>query len=241
MVRRQQLADRGIRPKVKSPGTPPLLRETQRLFWIEIAKGVIPAAAAIVVGASQPVGQRWFHNAGGMPPFQLEPLSSRYISFAERIQIEYLLSQKAKVREIARVLDRHPSSISHEIRRNAATRADASGYRANVAQWKAGLAAKRPKVAKLVADPRLRDYVQERLSGGIVAEDGRVVLGPVSPRFTGSNKPFRKDRAWVRAWSPERIANRLKIAYPNDESMRISHEAIYQSLYTQGRRGSFKR
>ena len=216
---------------MKSPGTPPLLRETQRLFWIEIVKGVIPAAAAIVVGASQPVGQRWFHNAGGMPPFQLQPLSSRYISFSERIQIEYLLSQKAKVREIARVLDRHPSSISREIRRNAATRVDASGYRAHVAQWKAELAAKRPKVAKLVANPRLRDCGRERISGGIVAEDGRVVLGPVSPRFTGSNKPFHKDRAWVRAWvrawSPEQIANRITIDYPDDRSMRISHEAIY--------------
>ena len=68
------------------------------------------------------MGQRWFHNAGGGSPFQLEPLSSRYLSFDERMQIEYLLSQNAKVREIARVLDRHPSSISREIRRNAATR-----------------------------------------------------------------------------------------------------------------------
>ena len=134
MVRRQQLADRAIRPKMESPGWPGHQRETQRLFWIEIAKGLIPAAAAIAIGASQPVGQRWFHNAGGMPPFDLEPLSSRYLSFAERMQIEYLLSQNAKVREIARVLDRHPSSISREIRRNAATRIGESGYRANVAQ-----------------------------------------------------------------------------------------------------------
>jgi IS30 family transposase len=222
---------------MKSPGSPPHQREAQQLFWIEIAKGVIPAAAAIAVGASQPVGQRWFHNAGGMPPFDLEPLSSRYLSFAERMQIEYLLNQNAKVREIARVLDRHPSSISREVQRNAATRiGGGSGYRANVAQWKAELAAKRPKVAKLVANPRLRDYVQERLSGGILAEDGRVVLGPVSPRFTGNNKPFRKDRAW----SPEQIANRLRIDYPGDRSMRISHEAIYQSLYIQGR-GALKR
>ena len=241
MVRRQQLADRAVRPAMKSPGSPPHQRETQRLFWIEIAKGLIPATAAIAVGASQPVGQRWFHNAGGMPPFDLEPLSSRYLSFAERMQIEYLLSQNAKVREIARVLDRHPSSISREIRRNAATRiGGGSGYRANVAQWKAELAAKRPKVAKLVANPRLRDYVQERLSGGIINKDGTAILGPPSPRFTGINKPFRKDRAWVRAWSPEQIANRLRIDYPDDRSMRISHEAIYQSLYIQGR-GALKR
>jgi len=175
-----------------------------------------------------------------MPPFTLEPPCGRYLSFAERIQIEYLLSQHVKVREIARALNRDPSTISREIRRNAATRSRTCVYVASVAQWKAELAAKRPKVAKLVANPRLKDYVQERLCGGVVAEDGTVVLGPPPPRFTGNNRPFRKDRAWVRAWSPEQIANRIKIDFPDDRSMRISHEAIYQSLYIQGR-GALKR
>ncbi len=67
MVRRQQDADRAVRAAMRSPGAPPHQREVQRLFWVGIAKGVLPAEAAIAVGASQPVGQRWFHNAGGMP------------------------------------------------------------------------------------------------------------------------------------------------------------------------------
>jgi hypothetical protein len=65
---------------MRSPGHPPHQRETERLFWMEIAKGLMPIEAAAAVGASQPVGQRWFHNAGGMPPFELEPLSGRYLS-----------------------------------------------------------------------------------------------------------------------------------------------------------------
>ena len=32
--------------------------------------------------------------------------------------------------------------------------------------------------------------------------------------------------------SPDIIAGRIKLDYPNDESMRISHEAIYQYIYT---------
>lgn len=32
-------------------------------------------------------------------------------------------------------------------------------------------------------------------------------------------------------WSPEEIANRLKLDYPKSKDMRISHEAIYQHLY----------
>ena len=42
------------------------------------------------------------------------------------------------------------------------------------------------------------------------------------------------------AWSPEQIANRLPVDFPDDESMRISHEAIYQSLYVESR-GALKR
>nr|WP_246228026.1 IS30 family transposase [Mycolicibacterium helvum] len=133
-----------------------------------------------------------------------------------------------------------PSTVSRELRRNAATRGYTSEYRASVAQWKAELTAKRPKTAKLVTNPRLHAYVQQRLSGQISRPDGSIVAGPQPPRWTGNNKPHRKDRAWVQAWSPEQIANRIKLDFPDDESMRISHEAIYQSLYIEGR-GALKR
>ena len=137
------------------------------MFCIEIAKGLLPEEAARVVGASQPVGGRWFHNAGGMPPFKLEPLSGRYLSFHEREEIALLKVQGAGVRKIARTIGRDPGTVSRELRRNAATRGQKLEYRASVAQWKAGLTARRPKPAKLVANLRLCEYVQERLSGQI--------------------------------------------------------------------------
>ncbi len=134
------------------------------------------------------------------------------------------------VREIARAIGRDPGTISRELRRNAATRGGKLDYRASVAQWKADMAARRPKTAKLVTNPRLHAYVQQRLAGQISRPDGTLIAGPLPPRWTGRNKPHRKDRAWVRAWSPEQIANRIKVDFPDDESMRISHEAIYQAL-----------
>lgn len=36
-------------------------------------------------------------------------------------------------------------------------------------------------------------------------------------------------------WSPEQISGWLKVAFPDDPSMRISHETIYRSLFIQAR------
>ena len=241
MGRRQQAADRAMRAKLRSPGRPKFQRHVEVAFWEQIANGLLAEEAAGVIGVPQAVGARWFHNAGGMAPFDLKQQpSGRYLSFAEREEIALLKAQDKGVREIARTIGRDPGTVSRELRRNAATRSGRVEYRASVAQWKADRAARRPKTAKLVANPRLHKYVQERLSGEITAPDGTVVAGPPPPRFTGRNKPHRKDRAWVRAWSPEQIANRIKIDFPDDESMRISHEAIYQALYIEGR-GALKR
>jgi IS30 family transposase len=219
---------------MKSPGAPRHRREIEREFWREIAMGLLPEEAASRVGVSQAVGGRWFRHGGGMPTVGLAPLSGRYLSFREREEIALLKVQGAGVREVARQLCRAPSTISRELRRNAATRGGKLDYRASVAQWKADLVARRPKTAKLVANDRLHDYVQERLSGQVRRPDGIPVAGPAAA-WTGRNKPRRGDRRWVAAWSPEQIANRIKVDFPDDESMRISHEAIYQALFVQSR------
>ena len=36
-------------------------------------------------------------------------------------------------------------------------------------------------------------------------------------------------------WSPEEIAARLRLEFPDDPMMQVSHETIYQSLFVQGR------
>lgn len=164
------------------------------------------------------------------PPFERPELSGRYLSFREREEIALLKAQNAGVREIARKLGRSPSTISRELRRNAATRGGKLDYRASVAQWKAELVAQRPKIAKLVVNDQLREYVQQRLSGQVRGLDGTAVAGPVAGPWKGRNKPHRGDRRWVTGWSPEQIAHRLRMEFPDDESMRISHEAIYQAF-----------
>lgn len=233
--RRQWRADRALRPPMRSPGRPEASRAVQRQFWRLIATGINSAEAALTVGVSVPVGARWFRHAGGMPPISLAEPTGRYLSFAEREEIALLRAQRVGVREIARRIGRDPGTISRELRRNAATRGGKQEYRALVAQWKAQQAAKRPKTAKLVTNDRFRGYVQERLVGNVRRPDGTIVVGPEPPAWKGLNKPHRQDRRWATAWSPEQISHRLKVDFPDDESMRISHEAIYQSLFIQGR------
>jgi IS30 family transposase len=229
------------RPAMHSPGRPPAWRREQRQgFWDLIARGVSSEQAALSVGVSQPVGSRWFREAGGMPDMETGPLSRRFLSIEDREEIALMRAQEAGVRQIARALGRSPSTISRELRRNAATRGGQLGYRATNAQWHADRRARRPKTAKLAANERLRKYVQDRLDGKVVRADGKPAAAPNAKLWKGRRHGRRTDRHWATAWSPEQIAGRLRVDFPDDESMRISHEAIYQALYIQGR-GALRR
>ena len=163
-----------------------------------------------------------------------KPRSGRYLAFAEREEIALALAQDFGVREIARRLGRAASTVSRELRRNAATRSGGLEYRASTAQWHAERSARRPKRAKLAINAALRAYVQDRLAGQVVAQDGAAVRGPIVP-WKGRRHGPRQKRRWGMAWSPEQIAQRLRHDFPGDETMQISHEAIYQALYVQGR------
>ena len=237
---KRRRSDRAGRPAMRSPGRPPgWRREHRQRFWAAIARGATSEAAGVEAGVSPAVGVRWFREGGGMPSVTQAPLSGRYLSFTEREEIALLRAGGCGVREIARQLGRSPSTMSRELRRNAATRSGGLEYRASTAQWHADRRACRPKPAKLAVNAELRRYVQDRLSGAVERPDGDAVDGP-EVRWIGRRHGRRQDRRWAKSWSPEQISARLRLDFPDDESMRISHEAIYQSLYVQGR-GALRR
>ena len=158
------------RSPLRSPGRPSVAARSERqLFWTLISTGLSSAAAAIKAGVSQPVGTRWFREAGGMLPATFgpaaKPLSGRYLSMAEREEIALLLFQDHSLQEIGRRLGRSASTISREVRRNATTRSSGLEYRATVAQWHAERSARRPKATKLTGNAALRSYVEDRLAG----------------------------------------------------------------------------
>ena len=179
-------------------------RRIEREFWRGVRAGLSTYDAARAAGVGTTTATRWFREAGGMSPLELVDPSSRFLTLFEREQIAVLYAERLSFREIGRRLGRSASTISREIKLNGGGRRDR--YWGTVAQSKAETQARRPKESKLARCPRLRAYVQEKLS-------------------------------CQEHWSPEQISHRLIVDFPHDEEMRISHEAIYQAIYIQGRGG----
>jgi transposase, IS30 family len=58
------------------------------------------------------------------------------------------------------------------------------------------------------------------------------------PKTTKLSRPrlAAQVTSWLKQWwSPQEIAGRLRIEYPGDPMMQVSHETIYQALFVQGR------
>jgi IS30 family transposase len=196
---------------MKSWSRLPVPREHRRMFWWELrAHGRIPVAAQ-AAGITTWSAQAWIRKAGGMPDVSLVKPSGRLLSFAEREEIALLRAEGSSARQIARVLGRAPSTITRELA--AGTHPDVRRYKASVAHRRAEERLARPKPGKLASNPALTAWVSDRLAGR------------------------RPGTGTVRAWSPQQISRHLRLEFPDDEGMRISHEAIYQSLYVLGRGG----
>jgi IS30 family transposase len=135
---------------------------------------------------------------GGVAP-RARCRSARALTLAEREEISRGLCAHLSIREIARRLDRAPSSVSREITRNTEK---ASLYRAHLADQQAWDRALRPKPCLLRQNPKLARIVAQKLELD---------------------------------WSPQQICGWLAREFPDDESMQVSHETIYKSLFIQAR------
>lgn len=94
----------------------------------------------------------------GVDPYRR--ISSRYLSFEERVVIADLLREHVSFRAIGRRLGRSASSIQREVHRNHSAEGP---YRAETAQLKACARRLRPKIPKLLGNKRLWAYVCNRL------------------------------------------------------------------------------
>ncbi len=196
------MAGRGV------PGVAPQTAKREQYAAL-IARGVGNAEACRIVGVNRRTGKRWRHgrmvtsSSGRVLHYApvvggagRREVSGRFLSEDERVRIADLRRAGEGVRAIAKALDRSPSTVSRELRRNVEA---ASGvYRPHAAQRLAAQRRARPKVGKLVADTELRAFVGDKLK---------------------------------RRWSPEQIAQALRVEFPGQPHRHLVPETIYQAVY----------
>jgi transposase, IS30 family len=94
-------------------------------------------------------------------PIEEQSISARFLSVEERIEIADLHRTGMSLREIARRLDRSPSTISREVRRNA--HPSSGDYRPWAAQRRSVRRRARPKQGKIAGNAELRDFIAKAL------------------------------------------------------------------------------
>ena len=97
-------------------------------------------------------------RCGGIRP-RARCRSARALTVAEREEISRGIASGRSLRSIARVLNRSPSTLSREVRRNGGR----TRYRASEADKQAWKRARRPKRCRLACRPQLRQLVEEKL------------------------------------------------------------------------------
>ncbi|MGW3483741.1 IS30 family transposase [Rhodococcus indonesiensis] len=195
----------------KGPGRRPQSAKRQRFMELR-ARGWSIVAAAREVGVSRSTGKNWHRGytvyrngtAVGIVPaldrLAVREISSRFLSQEERIEIADLRQSGLSLRTIAARLNRSPSTISREVRRNTV---DGRSYRPFDAHRLATARRARPHRRRLDTHDQLGSLVAELLS---------------------------------RRWSPQQISRHLRQRFPDDPTMRLCHESIYQAVYQPGSR-----
>ena len=228
-----------------------LLRERRERYFRLVVGGMASAEACRVVGVSKRTGKVWRNGRtrrSGRDELPVLPYvvmetntdtrvvnrhnastevygaSGKYLSLDDRLLIADLVRTGASVREIARRLGRPASTVSRELQRcngNSNGSSANSNANSNGGSAIAGRNGYNPFLAH-------KRFVER-------------MTRPHPSKLASNEELWQYVQEKLRLkWSPEQISKRLKVDFPYNESMRISHEAIYQSIYVQGR-GELKR
>lgn len=144
--------------------------EVRRRAFGLLAQGFVTGEVADMVGVSRATISSWRAEVGGVirEPAQL---SARYLSREERYEIARLRDAGHGVREIGRRMNRAASTISRELARprrpagdRGRPRGPGRGYQPEACHRAAVLARARSRGTKLSRHPRLRDWVQAKLT-----------------------------------------------------------------------------
>jgi len=201
-----------------------------RQFWSLVGMGMSAEDAGVAVGVSRLSGRRWFAEAGGVKPTFVDeaaPRSRPRLSVQEREEIQDGIARGESIRSMARRLGRAPSTVMREINRNASFRGPGR-YRARYrfgARWAGGWD---PRPRYRASQAHTRAWRNARRSRPGKLATNRRLHDEVQARLENEQH------------SPQQIARRLRIDFPDDAEMQVSHETIYQAIYVQGK-GNLRR
>ncbi len=198
-------------------------RDQQRQFWLRIRAGKLREEAATDIGLHSATGERWFSQAGGViPAYVRTAYSGRYLTLAEREDIFAGVERGESIRFIAKGLGRAPSTVLRELRRNMRHRYRTQGLLRPHGGLRRTLPWDyRPSLAQQRADAMAVRPKQAKLATNLLLRE--LVEAKLKEQL-----------------SPEQISAQLRREFPSGTEMWVSHEAIYQSIYVQGR-GALRR
>lgn len=133
--------------------------QTKRRFFELIRQGASGQAASLAVGVSPSCGSLWFIDAGRVD-FVDRPISSRYLTQDDRIEIADGLIAGEAVKSIAARIGKSYQTVYREIARN--TKPDGR-YQPWFAHGQAHLRRRRPRPRRLAVDGKLRAAVAGQL------------------------------------------------------------------------------
>jgi transposase, IS30 family len=134
--------------------------EVKRRYFELIRQGLSGAAAAERVGVSLSCGSLWFIDAGRVS-FVETPISPRYLSQDDRIEIADGRARQESVKEIATRIGKSYQTVYRELARNQ--KVDGR-YQPWYAHNQAHQRRRRPKPHRFAVDPELRELVAGRLA-----------------------------------------------------------------------------
>lgn len=196
---------------------PPIPRCRQRLFWLAVRSGLAPKPAAVAIGVSENTGWRWFTNAGGVPPMPLSepPAKPRYLGLEDRERILEGLARGESSTAIANALGRSVSTITRELRLH---RVDSRRPPAEPVGRKT--VRRGPPATRLNYSPSVAHAAAEAVRAR--PKTGKLAAHPPLQAEVQSRLNNKH--------SPEQIAGRLRLDFPDDPEMWVSQETIYQSI-----------
>lgn len=134
--------------------------DTKRRYFELIRQGASGTAASERVGVSLSCGSVWFIDAGSVT-FIDKPISTRYLTQEDRIEIADGLAAGEPVKSIAARIGKSYQTVYREIARN---RKPDGRYQPWYAHGQAHLRRRRPRPYRVSVDKQLRDVIAGQLA-----------------------------------------------------------------------------